>query len=68
METAQGGDRLMTPDEKNRVSQVLFELIPKDGTPIGNVTLQKLLRDTAANKLKFDITDEDYWEVNELIA
>lgn len=59
----------MTPEEKSQVSQMLFDLIPKDGTPIGNVTLLQRLREGAVTKLKFDIAEEDYWEVrNDLIA
>lgn len=53
----------------SQVSEVLFGLIPRDGTPVGNVTLLQKLRDAAASKLKFDITDEDYWAArNGLIA
>jgi hypothetical protein len=48
---------------------MFFDLVPKDGTPIGNVTLFQKFRDTAANKLKVKIADEDYWAVrNDLIA
>ncbi len=42
---------------------MLFGLVPKDGTSIGNVTLLERLRKKAKQDLKFDLTDDAYWEV-----
>jgi len=55
----------MTPDERRRLSETLFSLVPKDGTSVGNVTLLQRFREAAGREL----AEEDYWEVrNELIA
>lgn len=59
----------MTPEDKRRLSEMLFELVPKDGTSKGNVTLLEELRELAKKKMSLDLTDEEYWEVrNELIT
>src|ERR1700690_1500359 len=59
----------MTPDENERLSDILFDLVPADGATKGNVTLLEELRESAKKKLQIDLTDEAYWEVrNDLIA
>lgn len=53
----------MTPEEKENFKKELLELIPKDGKPIGNVTLlEKFTTETKKS-------EDDYWSVrNELIT
>jgi hypothetical protein len=59
----------VTPDEKQKLSDMLFELVPKDGTSKGNVTLLEELRENTKKSMSLNVTDEDYWEArNELIA
>jgi hypothetical protein len=59
----------VTPDEKKRLSEILLDLVPKDGTSVGNKTLLQNLRQAAKKKQLHDIPDEAYWEVrNDLIA
>ncbi len=59
----------MTPEEKQRLSEMLLELVPQDGTNKGNVTLLEELREKAKKEVNLDLTDEAYWEIrNELIA
>lgn len=59
----------MTSDEKRQLSDMLFEMVPSDGTSKGNVTLLEELREKAKKELKLQLTDETYWEVrNQLIA
>lgn len=53
----------MTPDEQKQLSALLFDLVPADGSSVGNVTLIEKLRESAKSKLSFDVTDENYWEV-----
>lgn len=53
----------MTPEEKAEAKKILLEYIPKDGKPIGNVTL--LEKFTA----KSQKSEDDYWTSrNELIT
>jgi hypothetical protein len=59
----------LTPEEKQRLSDVLFELVPNDGTSKGNVTLLEELREKAKKELKLELSDEQYWDIrNEVIA
>jgi hypothetical protein len=59
----------VTADEKKRLSEILLDLVPKDGTSVGNKTLLQSLRQVAKKNLIYDIADEAYWDLrNELIA
>lgn len=53
----------MTPEEKEKLKKRLLEFMPKDGKPIGNVTLlDKFITETKKS-------EDDYWTVrNELIT
>jgi hypothetical protein len=59
----------MQPEDEAALSELLFELVPTDGSSIGNVTLLPKFRDAAKKKLKIEASDEDYWTVrNSLIV
>jgi hypothetical protein len=59
----------VTPDERKQLSRMLFDLVPTDGTSIGNGSLRDKLKEPAKKTLTLDLTDEAYWELrNELIA
>lgn len=60
--------RMMTPEEMTELSDILLNLVPKNGAPIGNVTLSEKFVKAVKNQLDKDITTDDYWEVrNKLI-
>lgn len=59
----------MQPEDEAALSKLIFDLVPADGTRIGNVTLLPKFREAAKKKLKINATEEDYWTVrNALIG
>lgn len=59
----------MTRGDAKQLTSILFDLVPEDGTPIGNVSLLERFRKVAKRKLSVYISEEGYWEIrNELIA
>jgi len=49
----------VTPEERKVLSNILWGLVPKDGTSIGN----RKLKDAAKKKLGYHVIDADYWDV-----
>ncbi|UYP30522.1 DUF4011 domain-containing protein [Pseudomonas sp. Z8(2022)] len=60
--------RPLTVNERNLVRDWILELVPGDGTAVGNKTLRQRL-EQKAELHDFGVTDEEYWSIREeLIA
>lgn len=56
--------RPLTVNERKLVQDWILELVPGDGTAVGNKTLKQRL-EQKAELHDFTVTDEDYWPIRE---
>ena len=63
--TAQpSANRPLTVDERKRVQDWILDLVPGDGTAVGNKTLRQRL-DQKAELNDFTISDDEYWSIRD---
>ena len=59
----------MTTAEMDKLRDMLRALVPKDGSTLPNATVLEQLKTQAKNKLSYQLSDDDYWELrNQLVT
>ena len=59
----------MTPEQREQLQTLMLEMVPNDGSNIGNKTLRETFTEKANPKVDFELNDDHYWEIrNELIS
>ena len=53
----------MDADQRTRFKEILYSLIPDNGSNVGNTTLRALLKQRVQETSGYDLSDDEYWAV-----
>jgi hypothetical protein len=57
----------MDADQKTQLKDILYSLIPENGSNIGNTTLRGTLKQRVQDAAGYSLTDDEYWSVRDAL-
>lgn len=57
----------LTPEEIQRYKSILLDIVPKDGTTIGNKAARSELKSRIHTTYQREIEDKDYWDIRDAL-